>query len=790
MSEADSMPDTMRALIRQNEELQARLDAAEEALRAIQSGEVDALVIYGEEGEQVYTLEGADRTYRMMIEKIQEGVATLEQDGMILYANQRLADMLGAPLESIVGGTLEPFLPPYDLLIFDGLLRKGFEGASKGELALRRSDGSSLPVLISMNCVDPEGDCRLCLVATDLTEQKRHEEILAAERLASSILDQIAEAVVVCDTRGTVIRASQGAFGLLGTNPLFQSFDLEFALKAKGAEGESFSLQAVMLGKTFRGVEVQLDRKPPRSLLLSATPLRTERGEILGCIVSLVDITRHKQAEEALRKSEEKFAQAFRSSPLAMTISTVAEGRFLEVNDSYTQLYGFTRDELIGHTTLELGIVSDPDQRKESIRTFRENGGFRNYVLKTRTKTGQERHTVFNTEPIEIDGADCILSTIEDITERRLAEQALQESEERFRQLADAMPQLVWTARPDGEVDYFNLRRQEYAGLTQLAGGAWDISHAIHPDDLDRSAAAWQQAIARKETFMIEMRMQGVEGDFRWHLSRAVLICDEPGNAIKWFGTATDIHDLKQSQARLEEMTRNLERSNQELEQFAFTASHDLQEPLRKITMFGNLLKERMAEALPAEETDYLNRMQNAARRMEDMIASLLELSRISTRGGTFELTPLAVLVEGAISDLETRIQMTHGKVSVGALPEAEVDPQQIRQLFQNLISNALKFHRPGTAPSVTISSACLSTASGPVLEISVEDNGIGFDEQYSDRIFQPFERLHGRSEYEGTGIGLTICRKIVERHHGRIEAHGMPGNGANFVIKLPVRRG
>jgi PAS domain S-box-containing protein len=180
---------TIEELIQKNDALQARLDAAEEALRAIQSGEVDALVIYGEDGtEKVFTLEGADSPYRVMVEKIQEGVATLTTDGILLYCNCRMADMLDVPMERLLGATLLPFLKPYDQNIYNGLLRKGAEGASKSELTLRRPDGSAVPVLLTLNAVENKDQRTICLIATDLTEQKRREDILAAERLARSIL--------------------------------------------------------------------------------------------------------------------------------------------------------------------------------------------------------------------------------------------------------------------------------------------------------------------------------------------------------------------------------------------------------------------------------------------------------------------------------------------------------------------------------------------------------------------------------------------------------------------------
>ena len=250
----------------------------------------------------------------------------------------------------------------------------------------------------------------------------------------------------------------------------------------------------------------------------------------------------------------------------------------------------------------------------------------------------------------------------------------------------------------------------------------------------------------------------------------------------------------------LEQETRQrqeLTRSNAELQQFASIASHDLQEPLRKIQAFGNRLKEKYGDALTDQGRDYLERMQNAAGRMQALIEDLLTLSRITTRAQPFVPVDLAQVTKEVLSDLEERIQQTEGRVEVGELPVIDADPLQMRQLLQNLIGNALKFHRDQEPPVVRIYSQLLV---GPeqqsakvndgaeLCQIIVEDNGIGFDEKYLDRIFNVFQRLHSRSEYEGTGMGLAICRKIADHHGGSITAKSTPGRGAKFIVTLPTK--
>lgn len=238
--------------------------------------------------------------------------------------------------------------------------------------------------------------------------------------------------------------------------------------------------------------------------------------------------------------------------------------------------------------------------------------------------------------------------------------------------------------------------------------------------------------------------------------------------------------------------------SNAELEQFAHVASHDLQEPLRKIMSFGDRLKDKYSETLTAQGCDYLERMQKAAERMQTLIEDLLTLSRITTKAQPFVSVDLAQVAQEVLSDLEVRIEQTGAKVEVGELPTLEADPLQMRQLLQNLISNALKFHQRTEPPKIGIYSQLLNSekqqptgnSRQPMLyQILVQDNGIGFDEKYLSSIFNAFQRLHGRSEYEGTGMGLAICRKIVERHNGSITAKSSPGQGSMFIVTLPLQQ-
>jgi PAS domain S-box-containing protein len=236
-------------------------------------------------------------------------------------------------------------------------------------------------------------------------------------------------------------------------------------------------------------------------------------------------------------------------------------------------------------------------------------------------------------------------------------------------------------------------------------------------------------------------------------------------------------------------MIEEIKKSNADLREFAYVVSHDLQEPLRKITTFGGLLRTRCAQRLEEDGREYLERMENAAFRMQELIMALLSLSRVSTRAQPATEVALNTTVEGVLADLEPRIQETDASIEVGRLPVIQAEPVQMRQVFQNLIVNALKFHRPDVPPAVRIYDETEGSGEDKQDEsctIVVEDDGIGFDARHREKVFGIFQRLHTRSEYEGTGIGLAVCRKIIERHGGTITAESEPGQGCRFTITLP----
>jgi signal transduction histidine kinase len=271
---------------------------------------------------------------------------------------------------------------------------------------------------------------------------------------------------------------------------------------------------------------------------------------------------------------------------------------------------------------------------------------------------------------------------------------------------------------------------------------------------------------------------------------RIIAVVNEPMADGGSIATYHDITENELGAERMMEYTRKLERSNRELVDFAYVASHDLQEPLRKIEAFGDRLTKKYSSILPEDGKMFVERMQSAAERMRRLINDLLSYSRVTTAAKPFQMTALNEVVADVVSDLQIRIEENRGKVDVSDLPVIYGDPTQLRQLLQNIIGNALKFKKPDADPVVKVTAVVTENHDlaliGPAVVLTISDNGIGFDNQFRDQIFTIFQRLHTRNEYEGTGIGLATCRKIVERHRGHIFADGRPDQGSTFVITLP----
>ncbi len=386
------------------------------------------------------------------------------------------------------------------------------------------------------------------------------------------------------------------------------------------------------------------------------------------------------------------------------------------------------------------------------------------------------------------------IGTLRDITQEKHRQQELIKSEKKFRLLADSMAQFIWTADPFGNLNYFNQAVYEFSGLNADALAEQGWIQIVHPEEREKNITLWRESIRTGRPFYYEHRFRRHDGVYRWQMSRAVPQRDDEGQIQMWVGTSTDIEDQKIFAGELERQVRErtnqliiknreLHKMNAELESFAYISSHDLQEPLRKIQVFASLVSDEEYHSLSEKAKHYFERIQASAHRMQVLIEDLLAYSRLGATSSIFANTDLSEIIANILAELKEKITSKKAVFEVGPLCTMQVIPYQMHQLITNLITNSLKFSRIGVAPVIQIA----THIQDGICHMRFSDNGIGFEDQYQDKIFEVFQRLQNKTDYEGTGIGLSIVKKIVENHNGSIRATSQPGHGATFDIYIPA---
>ncbi|HKX12321.1 MAG TPA: PAS domain S-box protein [bacterium] len=492
---------------------------------------------------------------------------------------------------------------------------------------------------------------------------------------------------------------------------------------------------------------------------------------------------------EELRRSEKQYRNLVETSH-DLIWSVDAEGRWTFLSrDATRRIYGYEAEEMLGRVFTEF---EKPEQAVRDLEVF------------AKVKAGQP-YFHYETEHLKKDGTPVYLSfnaivardsqgkvigttgTANDVTARRLAEEKLRESEERIRTIIDHAMDAIVVLDSQGKITYWNPQAERCFGWSALEAMGRSASELIMPPEhRDIYEKLMQRFLKTGHEAMMNRRVETTARHSDGH-EFPVEISVSP---LRWGGEhvfsafVRDITERKQAEEAIRQKTEELARSNKELQDFAYVASHDLQEPLHKIIAFGDRLRDHSADTLSEKAHDSLDRIQRAALRMRQLIDDLLLYARVTTRAKPFQEVDLSLVIREVLSVLEWRIAESKARIEVGELPVIEADRSQMLQLFQNLMSNALKFAKPGEAPEVRIHG---QTGADGQAEIWIEDRGIGFEEKFAELIFKPFQRLHGRNEYEGTGMGLAICQKIVARHGGSIEVNSRLGEKTVFKVKLPV---
>lgn len=538
---------------------------------------------------------------------------------------------------------------------------------------------------------------------------------------------------------------------------------------------------------------------------------------LIRLVGSTQDVTNQKAIEQELRDNQTFIKKIADATPSIIALYNVYTGNYLFVNEGLKKLLGYEASLMMEQGAAFVAGLVHPDDLEEitqknaavleeynqpahrddnqAIVEFRyrmkhQNGHYRWFqtygTIFDRNAAGQIAH---------------VLNISLDITEQVEAERTIKAQEHFIRHIADASPTILYLFDvPKNGFSYINQEVYYVLGYTMdeiISMGSDATRLLYHPDErhlLPERRESGKRFQHTDSMMQYECRLRSKEGQWCWVLVREVIFkTDEQGNIIQILGAALDITKRKDMEKTLLQNALLLEQSNANLEEFAYVASHDLKEPLRKISTFGDRLVSTQLDKMSNDGKMYLRKIVDASQRMQTMINDLLSISMISG-DRSFQTYSLQAILEDVRQTLEFKIEQKGAMVEADALPDARIVPSQARQLFQNLISNSLKFVRSDVPPRITITHSFLDAADVPHLEgnarylkLEFNDNGIGFEEEYAGKIFAIFQRLHGRSEYEGTGIGLAICKKIVEHHGGIIYAHATPGEGATFTVILPA---
>lgn len=628
---------------------------------------------------------------------------------------------------------------------------------------------------------------------------QREKKRVSTQREALQLtLASIGDAVIVTDATGTVSWLNEMAITLTGWSattaegrPLPEIFTLideqtrvpvESPVKRVLTEGHSVALGNHIALVSKDGVV--------RTIEDSAAPIRDEQGIIQGVVLVFHDITERKQAELALRASEEKLTKIFNASPLIVTITRLADGRLIEVNDTFVRLTGYTRAESIGRTPVEIGLWVEPAQRDAGLARLRAGRFPANSEHLFRMKDGNVRTCLIAAELLNLNEETCVMTVLTDITDWKRAEEALRASEARFAKAFRASPQAMSITRAadgvylDANESFARLVDYPLAdiiGRTSFDVGIWR--------DAQRRQSVNQNILEQGSNRDFEHRFYTHKGELRDIVSAGVAI-EVDGEACI-LSLVNDVTARKKAESELRQLnehleqrvsmrTTELERSNQELDQFAYVASHDLKAPLRAIDQLASWISEDSTALLPAASQEHLTKLRGRIRRMERLLDDLLTYSRAGRQHHPVESIATDELVRNVIDLLAPPPGFT---IQLGGTwPSLVTERVPLETVLRNIISNAIKHHDHPQTGHLAIT----ATAQATLVEFTITDDGPGIAPQYHARIFQMFQTLKPRDQVEGSGMGLAVVKKLVDHYGGAIHVTSQLGAGATFRFTWP----
>ncbi|MCX9010787.1 MAG: PAS domain S-box protein [Candidatus Methanoperedens sp.] len=769
-------------------------------------------------------LRESEARYRSLVENVRDIIFTISRDLTVTSLNPAFETITGWQREQWLGKNLKPLVHPDDLPLAMEIYRRVLDGEeSPGfELRIRSRSGDYIITESIITLQIQDGRIISTLgIARDITKRRRAEEelqmahdeleIRVRERTAElaranealqveiagrrkveeqikrseekykNIVELTTDIIYTSDRAGNQVFMNSAGYRLLETAPeevLGKSWlrwihpdDRETTLKK--------FMEMIEQDVDIFGFENRYVSKGGRVInaLHNIRVLRSEEGKVIGTQGIARDITGHKKAEEQLR-----FQTTVLSQVNDAVIAFDNKHSIIYWNDGAQRLYGWKSGEVLGRQVEEVTRHRwlKPEDEREAYSSLESTGSWRGEFIQTR-KSGEEIDVEASIRVLRDERGETLgfIAVMRDITERRRIEM-------RLRLLSAAVeeaPNGIQIVDLDGRIIFSNK------AVKTIYGFSPEEFRGKHVNEMNADPELASRVIipAIKETgrWIGEIMVRHKDGRIFPILLNACMIKDSRGEPIAMVGIITDITERKRAEEERERWAAELARSNAELEQFAYTASHDLQEPLRMVSGFTQLLAKRYKGRLGRDADEFISFIVDGIARMQRVIEDLLAYSRVGTRGKPFEPTDCEDILNQAMTNLKVAIEENKAKVTHDTLPTVMADPTQMVQLFQNLISNAIKFRKKEEPPRIHIT----AQRRGNEWVFPVRDNGIGISPEFKSYLFQIFQREHAASEYPGTGIGLAICKKIVERHGGRIWAESVQGEGSTFYFTMPVRK-
>ena len=713
-------------------------------------------------------------------------VLTSVSDSKIIDCNQEYLNQIGYTRSEVIGHTSE------ELNLINKLTRQTYIDETRGnkkvsniEIQCRRKDGSFIDVVYSTRQIIVDNVPMILNIGHDITQSKKANKQMEFDSL---LLNQVKDAVLAVDNNFIITYWNKGAekmFGYtqqeaLGANtvkllrPKYAPDEREKKLEKVKNKG---TLTTTMYAEHKNGKEVIVDQKI--SQMVDDTGLKT------GYVVVDRDITEKIKIEHELKESEEKYRNIIEIANEGVMIADTT-GRINYVNAKMAEMLGYSSEELLGTNAESLIDQDDLELGMQKIEN-RKKGIQESYEIKYIRKNGEILWCLISATPMyDYNGKHIGNMTMQtDITESKKANHALQESESRFHSVLDNSQDVIYRINVQtGNYEYVSPSTENVFGyspdeLIVLANK--NLLNTIHPDDRIKFKEALKK-LERNDKVEMEYRHQTKNGGYCWISNKMGLIKDNTGNPLYRDGNMRDITNRKLIEEQMETTMDELRRSNEELERFAYVSSHDLQEPLRMVTLYSQLLERRYKDSLDSDADDFIEYIVENAKRMKQLIDDLLEYSRLTDRANEFGNTDLEKVLENVLLNLSIPIVENNVTVTHDSLPTVLADKNQMVQVLQNLLTNAIKF-RGVEPPKIDIS----AKKNEKEWIFAITDNGIGISPEHQIQIFEVFKRLHTREEYPGTGIGLSIVKKIILHHGGRIWVESELGKGTTFYFTIPV---